>query len=115
MHGWLRADNNLQEGKEKESGNGFNSGARPGSTLASDQISRAARSNVCIIQVDILKPLTISLAETAELLDASIVRTTRDVCGFRLLSSFNSAAVESISVQFDIVEQFDGGNCPRFR
>ena len=52
MHGWLKADSNLQEGKEQESGNGRAIRAQHlAQHGASDQISRTARANVRIIQV----------------------------------------------------------------
>src|SRR5947207_2423671 len=35
---------------------------------------------------DILKPFTITLPESAEILDFSITRVTREVCGFRLVT-----------------------------
>lgn len=52
MHVWLRAKNNLQEGNQEESRDGWRIEARRARpTAATDQISCAETSGVCMIQV----------------------------------------------------------------
>ena len=63
-----------------------------------------------IRKTDILEAFTITIVQPADILDCSIVKTTREVCRFHLGQPLSNEQFSSVIFYFDIIEQFDGAS-----